>query len=247
MVVGFNKYSYLPRTMRKVAIRWNLSSLYGSNDISQILDIVEKIEVLGHLSISKEGIIQLAEIKLKDNKNLKDFSNLPNFEIIKKYEEDEDGILVSVLCTHPLVISGIEMSNIHVQTPYGISSENGMEMRISGVSESVRNFVSLLRNVLPPDKISVQSLKGNNVDNWIDNLTSRQKETLSYAAYRGYYDTESKTTLRELAEELGMARSTLGEHIQRAELSIIRKAIEDLGLEKSKLNPNAQSTVADGK
>ncbi|MGY8703205.1 MAG: hypothetical protein ACKVGY_02605, partial [Candidatus Poseidoniales archaeon] len=130
--------------MRKVAIRWNLSSLYGSNDISQILDIVEKIEVLGHLSISKEGIIQLAEIKLKDNKNLKDFSNLPNFEIIKKYEEDEDGILVSVLCTHPLVISGIEMSNIHVQTPYGISSENGMEMRISGVSESVRNFVSLL-------------------------------------------------------------------------------------------------------
>jgi predicted DNA-binding protein YlxM (UPF0122 family) len=210
MVVGFNKYSYLPRTMRKVAIRWNLSSLYGSNDISQILDIVEKIEVLGHLSISKEGIIQLAEIKLKDNKNLKDFSNLPNFEIIKKYEEDEDGILVSVLCT-------------------------------------VRNFVSLLRNVLPPDKISVQSLKGNNIDNWIDNLTSRQKETLSYAAYRGYYNTDSKTTLRELAEELGMARSTLGEHIQRAELSIIRKAIEDLGLEKSKLNPNAQSTVADGK
>ena len=99
---------------------------------------------------------------------------------------------------------------------------------------------------MPPDKISVQSLKGNNINDWTDSLTNRQKETLAYAAYRGYYEKESRITLKELSEELGMARSTLGEHIQRAELSIIRKAIEDLDVQNSKLKPNAQITIEDG-
>ena len=99
---------------------------------------------------------------------------------------------------------------------------------------------------MPPDKISVQSLKGNHINDWTDSLTNRQKETLTYAAYRGYYEKESRITLKELSEELGMARSTLGEHIQRAELSIIRKAIEDLDIQNSKLKPNAQNTIEDG-
>ena len=81
---------------------------------------------------------------------------------------------------------------------------------------------------------------------WTDELTERQKETLSYAAYRGYYNLDSKTTLKKLADELGMARSTLGEHIQRAELIILRKATEDLNLQKDNLNPNTQRTMADG-
>jgi predicted DNA binding protein len=232
--------------MRKVAIRWNLDSLHKSNDLANFLKIVEKIEVLGHLSISTDGITQLAEIKFQKNKGLDDFKTLPNFKIIKQYEEDEDGILVSLLCTHPLVLSGIKMSNIHVQTPYGISKDSGMILRISGISESVRNFVSLLRSVMPPDKISVQSLKGNHINDCTDSLTNRQKETLTYASYRGYYEKESRITLKELSEELGMARSTLGEHIQRAELAIIRKAIEDLDIQNGKLKPNAQNTILDG-
>ena len=78
--------------MRKVAIRWNLDSLHKSHDLANFLKIVEKIEVFGHLSISTDGITQLAEIKFQKNKGLDDFKTLPNFKIIKQYEEDEDGI-----------------------------------------------------------------------------------------------------------------------------------------------------------
>jgi len=188
----------------------------------------------------------LAEIKLREFSSIDDISNLSNFQIIDKYEEDEDGILVSLLCTHPLAILGLEMENIHLQTPYKLCSENGMELRISGVSTSVRKLVSLVRELMPPDKISVQSIKGDIGNGWTDELTSRQKEIISYAAYRGYYEVDSQTTLKKLADELGMARSTLGEHIQRAELIILRKATEDLKLQKDNLNPNAQRTMTDG-
>jgi len=232
--------------MRKVFIRWNINSLRDSDEISQILSLVHSIEILGHLSVTNKGITQLSEIKLRENTSLKDISKLKYFEVIDKYEEDEDGILVSLLCTHPLAIMGIEMANIHLQTPYKLCSETGMELRISGISDSVRKFVSVVRELMPPDKISVQSIKGDIGNGWTDDLTSRQKEIISYAAYRGYYAKESKTTLKDLADELGMARSTLGEHIQRAESMILCKAIEDLKTQNDNLNPNTQRTMMDG-
>ncbi|MBK64581.1 MAG: hypothetical protein CMB47_03560 [Euryarchaeota archaeon] len=232
--------------MRKVSIRWNINSLHGSDEISKIISLVHSIEILGHLSVTNRGITQLCEIKLRQNASLEDISKLKYFEVIDKYEEDEDGILVSLLCTHPLAIMGIEMANIHLQTPYKLCSEMGMELRISGISDSVRKFVSVVRELMPPDKISVQSLKGDIGNGWTDELTSRQKEIISYAAYRGYYGTDSKTTLKDLADELGMARSTLGEHIQRAELMILRKAIEDLNIQNDNLKPNTQRTMIDG-
>jgi len=233
--------------MRKVSIRWNINSLHGSDEISQILSLVHSIEILGHLSVTNKGITQLSEIKLREHASLEDISKLQYFEVIDKYEEDEDGILVSLLCTHPLAIMGIEMANIHLQTPYKLCSEMGMELRISGISDSVRKLVSVVRELMPPDKISVQSIKGDIGNGWTDELTDRQKEIISYAAYRGYYGTESKTTLKDLADELGMARSTLGEHIQRAESMILRKAIEDLNTQNDNLNPNTQRTMMDGK
>ena len=40
--------------MRRVNLRWNISSLHGSSDISNILRIAESIEVLSHLSVSEK-------------------------------------------------------------------------------------------------------------------------------------------------------------------------------------------------
>ena len=49
--------------MRKVVLKWKTNSLRGSKEISEILEICERMEILGHLSINEEGVTQLAEIK----------------------------------------------------------------------------------------------------------------------------------------------------------------------------------------
>jgi hypothetical protein len=139
-----------------VILRWKTISLYGATEISEILNLCERMEILGHLAINEKSVTQLAEIKLKKGKSIDDFSDLENFKVIETHEENEDGVLVSLLCTHPLAISAIELSNIHIHPPYGISEEKGMELRISGLSKSVSRFIRLIRMVLPPDNISVQ-------------------------------------------------------------------------------------------
>ena len=103
-----------------------------------------------------------------------------------------------------------------------------MELRLSGHSKSIRRFLALLKMILPPDKISVQSLRGGEKNGWSKTLTNRQREVLSHAVRRGYYKLDCDITLRELADELGMARSTLGEHLQRAEQEIMKAVVEDM-------------------
>ena len=100
--------------MRKVVLRWKNISLRGAKEISEILNICERLEILGHLAISEKSVTQLAEIKLKEGQTLENFSKLENFQIIEVHEENDDGILVSLLCTHPLAFSAIELSNIHI-------------------------------------------------------------------------------------------------------------------------------------
>ena len=215
--------------MRKVILRWKTVSLHGSQEISEILKICERLEILGHLAINEKSVTQLAEIKLKEGGDLEDISKLENFEIIEVHEENDDGILVSLLCTHPLAVSAVELSNIHIHPPYGISEEKGMELRISGVSNSVRRFIRLIRMVLPPDNIAVQTFqKEDNRSIWESILTDRQIEVLEHATRKGFYSMDRNITLKQLADEMNMARSTYGEHIRRAEVEIMNKVMKDL-------------------
>tara|TARA_Y100000590_G_scaffold181264_1_gene206602 strand:+ start:1140 stop:1787 length:648 start_codon:yes stop_codon:yes gene_type:complete len=215
--------------MRKVILRWRISSLAGAKELSKILEVAERVEILGHLALGPDSVTQLAEIKMREGHSVEEISEFDSFEVIEQHEEDEDGVLVSLLCTHPLAVSAIEMSNIHVQPPYGIDAERGMELRVSGHSKSISRFLALLRLILPPDKVSVQSLRGREKSGWTKNLTKRQQEVVYHAVKRGYYESDSEVTLRELADELGMARSTLGEHLQRAEEEIMKMAADDIG------------------
>ena len=213
--------------MRKVLLRWKVSSLGGLIEIGRLLEIVERIEVLGHLSFGEEGVTQLVELKLRPGHEINEISEMENFEFIEIHEEDENGILASILCTHPLARTAIELSNIYVNPPYGIDSERGMEIRMYGLSDSIRRLIGLVRALMPPDSISVQTFKTNGFSDY-DFLTEKQRDALELAVRRGYYDEDSSVTLKQLADEMGIARSTIGEHLKRVETQIMKKAGEEL-------------------
>ena len=212
--------------MRKVLLRWKVSSLCGIDEIDEMMEICQRIEVLGHLSTNPGGVTQLVELKINKGRNLSEISELESFEVLETHEEDEEGILVSILCTHPLALSALELSNIYVYPPYGIDSKNGLEFRIFGISSSIRSFLEFVREVMPPDTISVQTVKnGSSKD--LDFLTEKQREVLELAVFRGYYEDGGEVTLKQLADELGIARSTTGEHLKRAESEVLKRAVKD--------------------
>ncbi|WP_290811876.1 helix-turn-helix domain-containing protein [Halovivax sp.] len=54
-------------------------------------------------------------------------------------------------------------------------------------------------------------------------LTDRQREVVLAAVEEGYYDTPRRCTLTELADELGIAKSTCSETLHRAEETIVKR------------------------
>jgi len=79
--------------MRKVLLRWKFSSLAGIDEIETLMEICERIEVLGHLSTESDGVTQLVELKINEGHSLSEISELESFEVLEKHEEDESGIL----------------------------------------------------------------------------------------------------------------------------------------------------------
>ena len=172
--------------MRKVVLRWNLTTIQGAKELGQLLQICRRFEVLAHLGVSPVGVVQLAEIELQDGKDIHELNDLDSFQVVEIHEESEDGILASILCSHSLAKSAIELSNLHLQPPYSLDAIRGMELRVTGLTGAMRRFLALLRVVLPPDKVSVITMRGEMVNGWDKVLTTRQQEVLSFAVERGY-------------------------------------------------------------
>jgi hypothetical protein len=82
--------------MRKVLLRWKDSSLSGIDEIDTLMEICERIEVLGHLSTETDGVTQLVELRINEGHELSEISELESFEVLEKHEEDESGVLVSI-------------------------------------------------------------------------------------------------------------------------------------------------------
>ena len=51
---------------------------------------------------------------------------------------------------------------------------------------------------------------------------------LSFAVERGYYEEGESVTIKQLADEMGISRSTFGGHLQDAERAVMHKAGPDL-------------------
>jgi len=63
-----------------------------------------------------------------------------------------------------------------------------------------------------------------------EDLTDRQLAALQLALERGYYEQPRKTSLRELAEQTAVARSTYEEHLRKAENKLLTNAGQFLRL-----------------
>jgi len=68
------------------------------------------------------------------------------------------------------------------------------------------------------------------VDRLFEDVTDRQMAALRLALEAGYYEQPRKTSLRELAEQTAVARSTYEEHLRKAENKLLTSAGQFLRL-----------------
>ena len=193
------------------------------------MDKVESYQILAHLKLGGDGIEHLAEIKSHSGV-LDDVMQISTFDLIEVHEKDADTgtFLASVNLTHTLPMMMLDLEKIHLHPPYGLDSE-GLELNFTGRSDSMKRLIELLKIMMPWDSISIQPVKADGQGLWRNLLTERQIEVLRCAIDNGYYSEERKISVKDLAETMGMARSTMGGHLKLIENIIMGKVADDLG------------------
>jgi len=76
------------------------------------------------------------------------------------------------------------------------------------------------------------------VDRLFEGITDRQLAALQLALEEGYYEQPRKTSLRELADQTSVARSTYEEHLRKAENKLLTSAGQFLRLVTAPSSPN---------
>lgn len=211
--------------MQEVRLHWNRESIARS-DFAKLLEFCKLFEVVAHLDVQPEGVRQLARVEYQNGGSASDFDNFDFITVEQTIGSEKDGMeTIVVMNSHPIVTTAIPFVDIAVIPPYSVS-DDGMVLTLRGVPKGISGFLAATRLVLPPDKVSVISQEAPKHEA-LELLGERQLEILKLAVHHGYYEDPRGVSISSLAEKLGIARSTLGEHLQSAEAALVKWVIEE--------------------
>lgn len=135
----------------------------------------------------------------------------------------------AVLCvetTDPRLLGALQESRLPVEHPVRIA-DGEATITVAGARERLSMFVEALEAIgIQVDVRYVhESLDAEEF------LTDGQRDLLAAAIDAGYYDTPRGSTLTELADQRGIAKSTASERLHRAEGKVLKRfARESLGV-----------------
>ena len=125
---------------------------------------------------------------------------------------------------HPLSVAAINFDSLHVIPPYVIGEE-GVQITIRGLPEGVSGFLKAARAMLPPDSVNVVDIS--EIEDTISQiLTPKQLEVAVFVVQAGFYENPRKISKKELSELTEIPRSTLQEHLAKAEAALIEWAVK---------------------
>ncbi|QSG02452.1 helix-turn-helix domain-containing protein [Natranaeroarchaeum sulfidigenes] len=154
---------------------------------------------------------------------LERMSNHDALTSVELLQGSESQVLVQFETTRPLLLFSAQESGVPIELPIDI-----------------KDGVATIEVTASPDRLSILSnqldafgleFEVESVKPRVDReqlLTSRQQELIQEATSRGYYDTPRECSMTELAEGVGIAKSTCSETLHRAEGKIIKEFVSEL-------------------
>jgi len=174
--------------------------------------------VLAALPGSEAGF-GLVEITTEDPRpvlsSMEDHEGITRLELL---QAGADRVMVQFETTQPLLLFSAKESRMPIELPVDIvDGSTTLELtasrdKLSELGRQLENFgleydVEYVSPRAESDRL----------------LTDRQRELLSTAIEMGYYDTPRESSMTDLAEELGIAKSTCSETLHRAEEKVVKR------------------------
>lgn len=203
--------------MREVTFFWRADRL-GAVGIDSVLDIAQRIEFLSYIKRVPKDIRCLFKVHLRQGRTIEDLDTIDSLdvlEVVQTSENPDEGCLVICRVVHPLPILNARTNGTYAVAGSKLNEE-GLTYILQGSSIKLRLLSGVLRLMAKPDRTSARTLKLT-PQNHESVLTEKQLKLAKFAYDRGYYDIPKRIKITELAEQLGLARATISEHLTKIE------------------------------
>ena len=190
----------------------------GAVGIDSVLDIAQRIEFLSYIKRVPKDIRCLFKVHLRQGRTIEDLDTIDSLdvlEVVQTSENPDEGCLVICRVVHPLPILNARTNGTYAVAGSKLNEE-GLTYSLQGSSIMLRLLSGVLRLMAKPDRTSARTLKLT-PQNHESVLTEKQLKLAKFAYDRGYYDIPKRIKITELAEQLGLARATISEHLTKIE------------------------------
>ena len=203
--------------MREVSFFWKIDRL-NAIGLESVLSVARRIEFLSYIKRVPKDIRCLFKFHLHEGQGIDDLQSIESLEILEIVQEAEnpdEGHLVICRVIHPLPILNARTNGTYAVAGSKLDDE-GLTYILQGSSMKLRLLSGVLRLMAKPDRTSARTLKLT-PQNRDTVLTEKQLKLAKFAYDRGYYDLPKRIKITELAEQLGLARATISEHLTKIE------------------------------
>lgn len=212
--------------MRKVTVEFS-PKLIAQFFPKAFFETCERVEAKAILKydLGKGVKVVVSEIQMKPNFTIDDLLipqavDLTILDVTEKNKNVYECIIKTEYRDETLEFGKwFDLKNIIFDLPASITEEKFIFSFI-GDTEGIRELIQLIETLGHIKIKSVQNYPFPDID-LLSSLTERQKEIISLAKTTGYYDIPRKISTEDLSDKLGISKSTLIEHIRKAENRIV--------------------------
>ncbi len=192
------------------------------------LDILESFTLLNRLKWDRSGYVGICRVVLKNpDDDLEGFvGNMGITEVKSIYREPSGAQIVLVTGrAEGLLAEAFHFPNIYLLGPLEIRDEK-MKIGLVGMPEQLTKFLTGMKRAKVRFKILSLMDEKFSPSSPLSKLTEKQRKILFSAYDLGYYDIPRRFDSEQLAKKLKLGKSTVAEHLRKAERSLITETLK---------------------
>ncbi len=212
--------------MRRLTIELPVRQI-RSKDLSRALDNIKSYDILHRLKQDQTGYVAICRIELKDpDYNLENLSGRTGITQVKSIYREKDGVHVALVTFRPigLIAEAFRLPGVYSIGPLEIRDEK-VKTSFVGKSSRISKFLEIMERAKVRYKVLFLGDAKFSPDSPLSKLTDRQRAILLSAYNMGYYDIPRRFDSEHLAKKLNLGKSTVAEHLRKAEQRLIAEAI----------------------
>jgi hypothetical protein len=209
--------------MRRLVVEISQDDISKFSHTGDLLEKIESLEIIYHLKFDMDGFAGICRVRVKDAsldlRQLVGLGGLARVELLSE-QKGEHIVYMETRTSQMAWFRGPDAPDVYLCPPIEFKDRR-LKLTFLGNAGEMKKLLARADQVGQEFKILSLTDARFSPDSILQKLTEKQRRILSLAYESGYYDLPRRIGSEELARKSDIVKSTLLEHLRKAENRLI--------------------------